>query len=277
MRSRLQDGIFETSPLCRLCRTNGTAFRSAPGPGAEPIPMHSQNRVGYATTGAPLRATSATQGLRVSIFQRLQTLGIQLRKRAPQSLRRAKRLARLALASVEPSEPLPPDLLSACKMCASREDLVCLLPRGARVAEIGVDTGGFSQHILSASEPAELHLVDIDFTNIDPAVLDDPRVTAHRDYSHEALARFADASFDWIYIDADHSYEGCARDAVAAAPKVKPGGFLVFNDFAHLDTKLGVYGVHRAVTKFARDYRWPFAFWAYQVDGLYDVALKKPV
>ena len=66
------------------------------------------------------------------------------------------------------------------------------------------------------------------------------------------LSGFPDAHFDWIYVDADHSYEGLLRDANAAATKVKPGGFLVFNDFAHADPFLGAYGVQRAVADFVQ-------------------------
>ncbi len=62
------------------------------------------------------------------------------------------------------------------------------------------------------------------------------------------LAQFPDEHFDWIYIDGDHSYEGASRDARVAATKVKPGGHLVFNDFAHADPYLGAYGVHRALS-----------------------------
>lgn len=212
----------------------------------------------------------------MSFRQSLHSLGWKLRKLAPDSLRRTKRLARVAFAPIAPSPALAEALFANCRVCASRQILVSQLPKQGRIAEIGVARGRFSQHILSVCEPRELHLVDLDFAQTDPGVMSDPRVTLHRDFSHVALAAFADESFDWIYIDADHSYEGCARDAAAAASKVTPGGHLVFNDFAHVDTKLGVYGVHRAVTEFARDQGWPFTHWAYHPHGLYDVALQKP-
>ena len=61
-----------------------------------------------------------------------------------------------------------------------------------------------------------------------------------------------------------------------AASKVKPGGYLVFNDFTHMDPFLGAYGVHRAVVDFALRHGWPFVRWAYHPQGLYDVALQRP-
>jgi hypothetical protein len=86
----------------------------------------------------------------------------------------------------------------------------------------------------------------------------------------------SDASFDWIYIDADHSYAGVQRAAAVAAEKVRPGGFLVFNDFARADPYLGAYGVHRPVVEFAVERKWPLVWLAYEANALYDVALKRP-
>ena len=104
----------------------------------------------------------------------------------------------------------------------------------------------------------------------------DPSVVRHLGFTKDVLTKFEDEYFDWIYVDADHSYEGTLRDAKLGAPKIRSGGFLVFNDFAHLDTSYGRYGVHRAVSEFAVNMKWPFAFLAFSPDGLYDVALRKP-
>lgn len=59
-----------------------------------------------------------------------------------------------------------------------------------------------------------------------------------------------------------------------AAQKVKPGGYLVFNDYA--DPYLGRYGVHRAVTEFANAAGWPLVMFAHEPSALYDVALQRP-
>lgn len=44
----------------------------------------------------------------------------------------------------------------------------------------------------------------------------------------ERYGRFA----DWIFIDADHSYEGCAGDIQAYRPLLVPGGLLSGHDYA---------------------------------------------
>jgi len=207
----------------------------------------------------------------------LSRLPLSIRAAAPKPLRRAVRAARHLVTSGQPSMAIPPVLLADCRLCASRNELVKYLPRQARVAEVGTYRGEFARHILTACEPAGLHLIDIDVSLLDPAVANDNRVSIHQGASQEMLARFPDNHFDWIYIDGDHSYEGAGGDARVAAEKVKPGGYLVFNDFAHADPYLGAYGVHRAVTEFAVTRGWRFAWWAYEPHGLYDVALKRPM
>ena len=200
-----------------------------------------------------------------------------LRRNLPPGLRRLLRLGRHALVTGTTSPPLPPHLARDCRFSASRYDLVAALPSGGCIAEVGTYKGEFARHILAHCDPAELHLVDLDFALLDAAVAADGRVRQHAGQSHEVLAGFPDQTFDWVYIDADHSYAGASRDAFAAAPKVKGGGYLVFNDFAHLDPYLGAYGVHRAVVEFAIAKDWPFAWFAYDGNALYDVALQRPM
>jgi SAM-dependent methyltransferase len=201
---------------------------------------------------------------------------LALRRQLPGPVRRALRLARHVFAAPVESPPMPPALVAACRLCASREELVAQMPRGGRVAEVGVEAGAFSRRILKIAAPEMLHLIDLDLSRLDASVRGDGRVTLHEGDSAETLAAFPDDHFDWIYIDGDHSLAGVARDAEAAAAKVRPGGHLVFNDFAHVDPALGAYGVHRAVMAFAIARSWPFAWFAYERHGLYDVALKRP-
>jgi hypothetical protein len=207
---------------------------------------------------------------------RLSRLSLSLRGRLPDSVRRFARFARHIVRKGQPSPAIPPELLAECRVCASRYELVKSLPKQACVAEVGTYRGEFARHILAACDPAELHLIDIEMSLLDPDVAKDSRVSIHRGRSQDMLARFPDDHFDWIYIDGDHSYEGASGDARIAASKVKPGGYLVFNDFAHADPYLGAYGVHRAVAEFAVTRGWTFAWWAYESNALYDVALQRP-
>ena len=203
-------------------------------------------------------------------------VGLYLRNRLPRSVRHLVRLAGHIVPRGKPAAQIPTELFADCRVCASRRELATKFPRGARIAEVGTFRGAFARHILNACAPAELHVIDLDLSQLDPAIAKDARVRVHPGASHSVLAGFPDAHFDWIYIDADHSYEGVLRDANAAATKVKSGGFLVFNDFAHADPFLGAYGVQRAVADFVVSNRWPIVWLAYNVNALYDIALKRP-
>jgi hypothetical protein len=80
-----------------------------------------------------------------------------------------------------------------------------------------------------------------------------------------------------IYVDADHGYQAVRDDIAGAAPKVKPGGYLIFNDFARIIRPgFGVLGVHQAVCEFAATNGWPVAFFCLQGEALYDIALRRP-
>lgn len=56
-----------------------------------------------------------------------------------------------------------------------------------------------------------------------------------------------DGSLGLVYIDADHSYEGCKRDILAWIPKLAPLGIMAFHDYLAPH-----YGVNRAVKEYAQ-------------------------
>ena len=72
----------------------------------------------------------------------------------------------------------------------------------------------------------------------------------HRLSSLEAVELFDDASLDFVYIDADHSYEAVKADLQAWWPKVKSGGVMSGDDY---ETYYDSWGVIQAVDEFAAD------------------------
>ncbi|MDB2689114.1 class I SAM-dependent methyltransferase [Luminiphilus sp.] len=162
-------------------------------------------------------------------------------------------------------------------MMASRTLLLDALPKFGVVGEIGVWKGEFSKKILDIAQAERLHLFDMDFSICMPEVMADARVTCHQGDSSTLLSDWRYGLFDWIYVDGDHSYEGIRKDIEAAAPLIREGGYLVFNDYAHITPLgLGSFGVHRAVTEFAQRHKWKLIFLAWQRNGLYDVAIQAP-
>jgi len=53
----------------------------------------------------------------------------------------------------------------------------------------------------------------------------------HND-SVEASKNYADGSVDFVFIDGDHSYNGCKRDIEAWLPKMKPNSIFAGHDYA---------------------------------------------
>jgi predicted O-methyltransferase YrrM len=73
------------------------------------------------------------------------------------------------------------------------------------------------------------------------------RAIIHRMKSTEA-ANDVQSDLDFIFIDADHSYDGCHADIQAWAGKVRPGGLLCGHDYDNVD--FPQWGVKRAVDEF---------------------------
>ncbi len=71
--------------------------------------------------------------------------------------------------------------------------------------------------------------------------------------SVEAAHEVPDASLDFAFIDADHSYEGCKTDIEVWYPKLKPGGILCGHDYDR--PKWPKEGVKRAVQEFASQHQ----------------------
>lgn len=69
--------------------------------------------------------------------------------------------------------------------------------------------------------------------------------------SIEAATEIPDASLDFVFIDADHSYEGCKADILAWTPKLKPGGLLSGHDYKN--TEYPCFGVDKAVDEFSQE------------------------
>jgi hypothetical protein len=65
--------------------------------------------------------------------------------------------------------------------------------------------------------------------------LESPRGIILRKDTTEASIEFMNESIDFVFIDADHGYEGCLRDIQNWSPKVRKGGFIIGHDI-HFET-----------------------------------------
>jgi predicted O-methyltransferase YrrM len=78
-------------------------------------------------------------------------------------------------------------------------------------------------------------------------------VNVYKLSSQEAVDNYADASLDFVFIDASHDYESVLQDVRMWYPKVKPGGI-----FAGDDYQPSWPGVIQAVNQFAQEVKVEF-------------------
>jgi len=161
--------------------------------------------------------------------------------------------------------------------CNTRQALLELMPKKEYViAEIGVQEGNNAADIMRICQPYKLFLVDpwrhqdIGYGN-DPANVSDdeqerlyastidrfkqnPRIEIIREFSYEAAIYFNAMSvkFDWIYIDANHSYEAVLMDLAQFAPMVCDTGYIVLHDY----TNQHGWGVLAAISHFCQSTNW---------------------
>ena len=77
------------------------------------------------------------------------------------------------------------------------------------------------------------------------------RVEVIRKESAEGSKGFKDNFFDFIYIDANHTYKYVCEDLALWYPKLKPGGILAGHDYLNGIAYGTIFGVKRAVDEFA--------------------------
>jgi SAM-dependent methyltransferase len=141
-----------------------------------------------------------------------------------------------------------------------RQVVIALAGQGGYCAEIGCWKGDFSARVLQAARPRALHLIDpwlfqpsfparwyggalagsqADMDAIHAGVqrrfAASPHVQIHRTTSLLGARQFDDGVFDWVYIDGDHSRRAVLDDLTAWHSKVRPGGYLVCDDYLWVD------------------------------------------
>lgn len=188
-------------------------------------------------------------------------------------------------------KPLPNKYLKNCKLLQYRLDYLPLLPKNMVCAEVGTMRGDFAKVLLKEIEPKELHIIDLfeskdyfqgsftaeeQYKFVEDRFLDEivsGKVVIKKGYSWDALNDYPDKYFDFIYVDACHSYDAVKKDLKQTALKIKDNGIIAMNDYK---VEPG-YGVIEATNEFCVQHNYEFIYYALNGNMFSDVVLRKIV
>lgn len=152
----------------------------------------------------------------------------------------------------------------------NRTELIRQLNLSGVGIEVGVQKGKFSKVILENSNlylylldawryfesgyigvenvESKKHISRMSIT-VETLLPYEGRFTLIRDTSENGSKLFQNEFFDFVYVDANHSYEECLKDLEIWYPKLKRGGILAGHDYT---TILPSIDVKRAVDDFVK-------------------------
>ncbi|GGK70284.1 class I SAM-dependent methyltransferase [Rufibacter glacialis] len=196
--------------------------------------------------------------------------------------------------------PLPNHLVSNAKVCVDRIEALKLLPKGGVAVEVGVGYGDFSKHILEIVQPEKFIGIDIfgfkegkepwgcqflketKCSHLEyykkqlQEYIDKDIAQVKQGLSWAMLQEIPDHSVDFMYVDADHTYESVAKEIEVIKHKIKPTGIIQFNDYTLFDQNgLFPFGVPKAVHQFMIEEQYEMLYLCLHQEGFYDVVLRK--
>ncbi len=201
------------------------------------------------------------------------------------------KLIKNKLADIEnniPKYALEEKHIKSLKSITNRAKLLDLMPKGGKVAELGVNKGDFSAKILENCKPETFHLIDVwntkryhkglklEIEERFKPELANGQVKINFGLSTDVVTDFKDNYFDWIYIDTEHSYKVTRAELELYAPKIKEGGIIAGHDYVMGNWKgLIRYGVIEAVHEFCFKNNWEIIYLTMDLNEFPSFAIKK--
>lgn len=171
---------------------------------------------------------------------------------------------------------------------------------------MGVAYGQFSELILSVMQPRKFYAIDLfawenkssgsyfgrdDFEtnqlshyewykNRFTKEIKSEKLEMKQGISWEVLKTFPDNFFDYVYLDANHSYDAVKRDVEVLYHKVKKNGIIAFNDYNSFcmtiepTSKGAYYGVPAVVNEFIIRTRSEVLFLSLARHSSYDIVVR---
>ena len=191
--------------------------------------------------------------------------------------------------------------MNTLKVFTTRAEMVReMIPKHGIGCEIGVYAGEFAQSLINITNPQKLFLIDAwdlviheipcsDEHGNNMVTLPSPflykttvnrfstdsRVNIIKGWSSTEIPAIP-SSLDWVYVDANHSYEGCLNDLKLIEPKMNKNSFIMGHDYEINTEKcryMWNFGVGKAVDDFCKDHGWELI--AKAMDGCVSYCLQR--
>ena len=196
--------------------------------------------------------------------------------------------------------PIKQENMKNSILLANRNEGIKRLPKGGKVAEVGVAYGDFTDILLKELNPDHFYAIDY-FNKDNPyiqmwgrqelvesgltheewyrnkyrSLIDEGKMTVCSGLSWQCLSEFEDDFFDFVYVDACHDYESILKDTEIVIKKTKHNGIIQFNDYTVADV-IGkdYYGVIPVVNKMIKDTNSQVLFYCLSTLGYSDVTVR---
>ena len=195
---------------------------------------------------------------------------------------------------------LTTDMISKdARLYLNREQALYAYGKGLVCAEVGVAYGNFSEKILDIMNPSYFYAVDYFsqeqeyrvcgyekfkdancsheeyYRNCFKKYIDDGKMEVKQGLSWDALTEIGDDSLDFVYLDADHSFDSVTKDVNVLYKKVKSGGIIQFNDYTGYFIQSNAFvGTKPAVFNFLKEGKGEIIGYCLQEYGCDDIIVK---
>jgi predicted O-methyltransferase YrrM len=133
---------------------------------------------------------------------------------------------------------------------------MALLPPDPLCVNIGAAMGTSTLAMLEARNDATVVSIDIEECPIEKEALEQSGIDYENRYlfvhgmsQHIGVTWTPLVDFDFVFVDGDHTYDGCYQDGATWCLHLNPGGYIAFHDYG--DVRPTLEGVKRATDEVA--------------------------
>ena len=207
----------------------------------------------------------------------------------------ASEVARLsAIEKALPPAELSSAYIANLSVLTDRHAFLHAMQKDAIVGEIGIQNGEFADKLLAITSPRKLYLIGTRPSQGGHASLVEQQIRMLENKFREEitagqvainrrsliieLEAFSDGYFDWLYIDADRSFEAILNTLELCRLKVKENGIIAGRNYTigSILTRAR-YGVIEAVNRFCKQYGWEMVYLTNETHRNLAYALRKMV